>query len=75
MQLNDGNINGMDMPQADKNDKTALQAGTNTRGRDGKLVSMQIRDYLDLLSSDAPAPGGVRFLQLRERLWWPWSVS
>ena len=58
MQLNDGNINGMDMPQADKNDKTALQAGTNTRGRDGKLVSMQIRDYLDLLSSDAPAPGG-----------------
>ena len=78
MQLNDGNINGMDMPQADKNDKTALQAGTNTRGRDGKLVSMQIRDYLDLLSSDAPAPGGGSVSALsaaQERLWWPWSVS
>ena len=62
MQLNDGNINGMDMPEE----------GT-ANWYPCRYEITWIFFHLTLRLREAAR--SVRFLQLRERLWWPWSVS
>ena len=57
MQLNNGNINGMICHRQIKMKDSVT--GRNKYQRKGRQTGIQqIRDYLDLLSSDAPAPGG-----------------